>query len=607
VGASGDINIPADIGLTFGDDGEKIEGDGTDLTIAGNNINLTAAADVVIPADVGITFATAEKIESDGTDLTITVGAGGDINIGSNIGLTFGDDGEKIEGDGSKLVISAANLDLTVAAGGAVTLPNNVGLIFGDSGEKIEGDGTNLTIASSNDLTLDAAGDINIDADSGITYFKDNGTTGFRTDVVNRNFRIYSAASGGDYLQISTTTDGASTISTFDEVGSSADLTLSADGNIILAPSTPSVAGGGQVSISGTLAVSGTIIADSYQVVEYTEMYSTGSTNFGDSSGDRHIFTGNMGIGVSDPDSPLEVLSTSTQQKWSYDANSFATMTVADASHATIATGESGNLILSPAGNVGIGTTSPNTLLDVDGDARFNKAGADKDFLVATPLAPAMLYVDGGSNRVGVGLLSVRSPDAALEVVGAGDASETMRLKHTGQVYGSTNPFLNLNYANASTLTIYTDSANHFVFKANHESIHLDTISGKNLLLEESGGKVGIGITAPTSTLDLSGSMSVDFNNQSKTAGQTYVVVATDYVVNIKGTGARAVTLQAADTAGQGRILVIKDGDGTGNAGNITINRSDSDTIDGAASVTITSNYGSVSLVSDGASKWIVY
>ena len=42
----GDINIPGVIGLTFGDDGEKIEGDGTDLTISGNNINLTA--DVVV-------------------------------------------------------------------------------------------------------------------------------------------------------------------------------------------------------------------------------------------------------------------------------------------------------------------------------------------------------------------------------------------------------------------------------------------------------------------------------------------------------------------------------------------------------------------------------
>ena len=34
-----DVNLSANIGLTFGDDGEKIEGDGTDLTITGNTIN----------------------------------------------------------------------------------------------------------------------------------------------------------------------------------------------------------------------------------------------------------------------------------------------------------------------------------------------------------------------------------------------------------------------------------------------------------------------------------------------------------------------------------------------------------------------------------------
>jgi hypothetical protein len=70
----GDVNLPANIGLTFGNDGEKIEGDGTDLTISGNNINLTAVADVVIPANVGLTFGTGEKIEGDNTDLTVTSG-----------------------------------------------------------------------------------------------------------------------------------------------------------------------------------------------------------------------------------------------------------------------------------------------------------------------------------------------------------------------------------------------------------------------------------------------------------------------------------------------------------------------------------------------------
>jgi len=119
-----DINIPANIGLTFGDDGEKIEGDGTDLTIAGNNINLTAAADVVIPANIGLTFGTGEKIEGDSTDLTITSGADialtatADINVPSGVGMTFGNDGEKIEGDGTDLTIASSGV-LNIAAGGA--------------------------------------------------------------------------------------------------------------------------------------------------------------------------------------------------------------------------------------------------------------------------------------------------------------------------------------------------------------------------------------------------------------------------------------------------------------------------------------------------------
>ena len=75
VGSNGDINILANIGLTFGDDGEKIEGDGTDLTISGNNINLTVHSRCCWLANVGVTFGSGEKIEGDDTDLTITSGA----------------------------------------------------------------------------------------------------------------------------------------------------------------------------------------------------------------------------------------------------------------------------------------------------------------------------------------------------------------------------------------------------------------------------------------------------------------------------------------------------------------------------------------------------
>ena len=137
-----DINIPANIGMTFGDDGEKIEGDGTDLTISGNNINLTATADVVIPANVGITFGSGEKIEGDSTDLTVTSGA-----------------------------------DINLTATSDVNIPSGVGVTFGDDGEKIEGDGTNLTIETSNNVTIDAAADIILDAGGADVTLKDDGTT----------------------------------------------------------------------------------------------------------------------------------------------------------------------------------------------------------------------------------------------------------------------------------------------------------------------------------------------------------------------------------------------------------------------------------------------
>jgi len=213
VGSSGDINIPADIGLTFGDDGEKIEGDGTDLTISGNNINLTAVDDVNIPSGVGLTFATTEKIESDGTDLTITVGSSGDINIPADIGLTFGNDGEKIEGDGTDLTISGNNINLTavedvnipsgvgltfattekiesdgtdltitVGSSGDINIPADIGLTFGNDGEKIEGDGTDLTI-SGNNINLTAVEDVVVPADVGITFGTGEKIEGDNTDL----------------------------------------------------------------------------------------------------------------------------------------------------------------------------------------------------------------------------------------------------------------------------------------------------------------------------------------------------------------------------------------------------------------------------------------
>ena len=83
--------------MTFGNDGEKIEGDGTDLTITGNNINLTATADVIIPTNVGLHFTDAnEKIESDGSKLVITSGG-----TAFNLPTSDGSNGNALVTDGS--------------------------------------------------------------------------------------------------------------------------------------------------------------------------------------------------------------------------------------------------------------------------------------------------------------------------------------------------------------------------------------------------------------------------------------------------------------------------------------------------------------------------
>lgn len=95
-----------------------------------------------------------EFVYGDGTDIHVGVGVGGDVNLPANIGLTFGDDGEKIEGNGTDLTITGGDINLTAEAD--VNLPANIGLTFGDDGEKIEGDGTDLTLSSGGDINLTA-------------------------------------------------------------------------------------------------------------------------------------------------------------------------------------------------------------------------------------------------------------------------------------------------------------------------------------------------------------------------------------------------------------------------------------------------------------------
>lgn len=87
-------------------------------------------------------------------------------------------------------------------------------------------------------------------------------------------------------------------------------------------------------------------------------------------------------------------------------------------------------------------------------------------------------------------------------------------------------------------------------------------------------------------------------------AAASVTILATDGIVICTNTGARTVSLPAANTLVAGQKVIIKDGAGTATTNNITINPNGADTLDSFASLTINIENESLTLVTDGSSAW---
>ena len=131
------------------DGGEHISADNAgNLTIgAGADINLTTTTDINIPADVGLTFghASNQKIEGDGTDLAVS--ATGNINITSTVN-------------------EAASIYLRENAGGSGTIKIHADQGTADTSIDILSDAGGISITSGNDKDVFIKGS---DGGSGIT------------------------------------------------------------------------------------------------------------------------------------------------------------------------------------------------------------------------------------------------------------------------------------------------------------------------------------------------------------------------------------------------------------------------------------------------------
>jgi hypothetical protein len=96
------------------------------------------------------------------------------------------------------------------------------------------------------------------------------------------------------------------------------------------------------------------------------------------------------------------------------------------------------------------------------------------------------------------------------------------------------------------------------------------------------------------------------FNNSRVTAsGSTYDVDDDDYIIHCTytPTGTVTVTLPPPDSV---RHLVVKDAGGNASGNTITIQQNGSEDVDGGTSVTITTDYGSIRLYSDGT-DWFTW
>jgi hypothetical protein len=137
--ASGKIEINEDATINFTGTVSEFQVD--NIKVDGNTISSTNTNGEI-------------TIDTNGTgDINLTAGA--DVNIPANIGLTFGDDGEKIEGNNTDLSLMSGS-DINLDATNDVNIPANVGMTFGDDGEKIEGDGSHLTVFSSGDININS-------------------------------------------------------------------------------------------------------------------------------------------------------------------------------------------------------------------------------------------------------------------------------------------------------------------------------------------------------------------------------------------------------------------------------------------------------------------
>lgn len=253
----------------------------------------------------------------------------------------------------------------------------------------------------------------------------------------------------------------------------------------------------------------------------------------------------------------------------------------------------------------------------------FNESGHDLNFRIETDNEPNAVLLDAGTNLLTIGNAAGNGVD--MQVNG------TLSINTTGNigdliVAGNTNS--NFVYADSLNEIFYLgaggsldqglkvgDAAGGVVINDNGSTttdFRVETDIETNAIFVDASANT-VEIYSPGSNFEIDGTGKVTQNGLVNIGfeAQNYTpVTATPY----NGTGderfigvnvAGAATVNLAGPIEPGQIVVVKDESGNAGTNTITINGAGAN-IDGAGSTTITTNYGTVRLYSDGT-NWFTY